>query len=87
VVAGRALHIVRRRADGLALSVIAAQSRERPVEVVLVQDGVFAELPALPAVCVNDEDVAARGIETPYRRVGYDDIANMVCGAASVTVW
>jgi sulfur transfer complex TusBCD TusB component (DsrH family) len=57
------------------------------VEVVLVQDGVFADMPASLSVCVNDEDAAARGIDTPYRRVGYVDIARMVCDAASVTVW
>ena len=87
MVAGRSLHIVRRRADGLAMSVIAAQSGARPVAVVLVQDGVFAEIPASPAVCVNDDDVVARGIETRYRRVKIDEIAKMVCDAASVTVW
>jgi len=69
------------------MSVIAAQSGARPVEVVLVQDGVFADIPASLAVCVNDEDVAARGIDTPYRRVGYTEIAKMVCDAACVTVW
>jgi sulfur transfer complex TusBCD TusB component (DsrH family) len=87
VVAGRVLHIVRRREDTLAMSVIAAQSRDRSVEVVLVQDGVFVELPATLAVSVNGDDVAARGIDTPYRRVGYDDIAKMVCDAVCVTVW
>jgi sulfur transfer complex TusBCD TusB component (DsrH family) len=69
------------------MSVIAAHSGDRTVEVVLVQDGVFAEIPAALAVCVNDEDVVARGIHTPYRRVGYDEIAKMVCDAACVTVW
>lgn len=83
----RSLHIVRRRGDELAMSVIAAQSRERPVEVVLVQDGVFADVPASLSVYVNDEDAAARGIDPPHRRVGYTDIARMVCDAASVTVW
>lgn len=69
------------------MSVIAAQSGARPVEVVLVQDGVFADIPPPLAVCVNDEDVVARGIDTRYRRVGYDEIAKMVCDAACVTVW
>lgn len=69
------------------MSVIAAQSRDRAVEVLLVQDGVFAELPGTLAVCVNDEDVVARGMDTAYRRVGYDEIARMVCDASSVTVW
>jgi hypothetical protein len=87
MVKGTALHIVRRRADGLALAVMAAQSRERGVEVVLVQDGVFADMPPSFSVCVSDEDAAARGIDTQHRRVGYDDIARMVCDAASVTVW
>jgi hypothetical protein len=87
MVAGRALHIVRRRADGLAMSVIDAQSGARPVEVVLVQDGVFTDIPASPAVCVNGEDVVARGIDTPHRRVSYDELAKMVCEAACVTVW
>ncbi len=87
MVKGAALHIVRRRADGLALAVMAAQSRERGVEVVLVQDGVFADMPPSLSVCVSDEDVTARGIDTQHRRVGYDDIARMVCDAASVTVW
>lgn len=69
------------------MSVIAAQSAARPVQVVFVQDGVFADIPASLAVCVNDEDVVARGIDTPHRRVGYAEIAKMVCDAASVTVW
>jgi sulfur transfer complex TusBCD TusB component (DsrH family) len=69
------------------MSVIAAQSGARPVEVVLVQDGVFADIPAALTVCVNDDDVAARGIDTPHRRVSYDEIAKMVCDAACVTVW
>ncbi|MFZ5875288.1 MAG: hypothetical protein ACOYXU_02650 [Nitrospirota bacterium] len=84
---GRALHIVRRRADEMAWAVIAAQGRESGVDVLLVQDGVFAEPPAGTTVWVNDEDVAARGIETPHRRVGYDEIAGMVVNAATVTVW
>jgi hypothetical protein len=71
----------------LALAVIAAQGRDRAVDVLLVQDGVLAELPATFAVCVNDEDVAARGIDTTHRRVGYEEIAKMVCDATSVTVW
>lgn len=81
------LHIVRRREDPLAMAVIAAQSQDRSVEVVLVQDGVFVELPGALAVSVSNDDVTARGIETPYRRVGYDDIAKMVCDASSVMVW
>lgn len=83
----RSLHIVRRRLDGLAVAVIAAQRRDRTVEVVLVQDGVFAQLPAETVVCVNDEDVTARGVDTSYRRVGYEHIAAMICGAERVTVW
>ncbi len=81
------MHIVRRREDRLAMSVIAAQSRNGSVDVVLVQDGVFSEFPSPLAVSVSHDDVTARGIDTPYRRVGYDDIAKMVCDAASVTVW
>ncbi|MFZ5861278.1 MAG: hypothetical protein ACOYXR_00310 [Nitrospirota bacterium] len=84
---GRALHIVRRRADDVAWAVIAAQGRESPVDVVLVQDGVFAEPPAGTTVWVNDEDAQARGITTPHRQVGYDEIAGMVVNAATVTVW
>jgi sulfur transfer complex TusBCD TusB component (DsrH family) len=87
VTAGRALHIVRRRADETAWAVIAAQNRESGVDVVLVQDGVFAEPPDGTTVWVNDDDVAARGIETPHRRVGYDELAGMVVNAATVRVW
>jgi sulfur transfer complex TusBCD TusB component (DsrH family) len=87
VVKGRVLHIVRRRVDDLAWDVIAAQNGDAAVDVVLVQDGVFAEPPAGMAVVLSDEDVGARGIETPHRRVGYDEIAGMVVDAATVTVW
>lgn len=87
MVGGRALHVVRRRADDMAWAVIAEQNRESPVDVLLVQDGVFAEPPAGVSVCANDEDVAARGLDTPHRRVGYDEIAGMVVNAATVRVW
>jgi sulfur transfer complex TusBCD TusB component (DsrH family) len=71
----------------MAWAVIGAQGRESGVDVLLVQDGVYAEPPAGATVWVNDEDVAARGIETTHPRVGYDEIAGMVVKAATVTVW
>jgi sulfur transfer complex TusBCD TusB component (DsrH family) len=87
VVKGGALHIVRKRADPLAVAMITEQSRRGPVGVILVQDGVYSELPAPCEVCVNDEDVTARGVTTAYRRVGYDDIARLVLDASTVMVW
>lgn len=81
------LHIVRRRADALATAMIEEQSRRGRVGVVLVQDGIFADMPASAEVCVNDEDVSARGVETVHRRVGYDEIARFVVDASTVMVW
>jgi sulfur transfer complex TusBCD TusB component (DsrH family) len=87
VVKGGALHIVRRRADALATAMIEEQSLRGRVGVVLVQDGIFADMPASAEVYVNDEDVKARGVETVHRRVGYDEIARFVVDASTVMVW
>ncbi len=81
------LHIVRRRADALATAMIEEQSRRGRVGVVLVQDGIFADMPASAEVYVNDEDVRARGVETVHHRVGYDEIARFVVDASTVMVW
>lgn len=81
------LHIVRKRADPMAMAVIAQQTRNERVGVVLVQDGVWADVPETVDVCVNQEDARARGVETRHRRVGYDEIAELVVAAARVMVW
>jgi sulfur transfer complex TusBCD TusB component (DsrH family) len=66
---------------------IEEQGRRGHVGVVLVQDGIFAAMPASAEVYVNDEDARARGVETVYRRVGYDEIARFVVDASTVMVW
>lgn len=84
---GGILHLVRKRIDPTAAAVIARQSRLGPVGVVLMQDGVFAEIPGAVEVYVNHEDAAARGIETAHRKVGYEEIAAFVVSASRVMVW
>jgi sulfur transfer complex TusBCD TusB component (DsrH family) len=87
MVAGGALHIIRKRGDAFAAAVIAEQRRKGPVGVVLVQDGILADVSPSVDVYVNGEDAVARGVETPYRRVGYEEIARFVADASSVMVW
>jgi len=87
MVAGGALHIIRKRGDAFAAAVIAEQRRKGPVGVVLVQDGILADVLPSVDVYVNGEDAVARGVETPYRRVGYEEIARFVADASSVMVW
>ena len=89
MVAGGALHIIRKRGDAFAAAVIAEQRRKGPVGVVLVQDGILADVsPSVDVdVYVNGEDAVARGVDTPYRRVGYEEIARFVADASSVMVW
>jgi len=86
-VKGGPLHIVRRRADALAAAMIADQGRRGPVGVVLVEDGVLANIPPGPSVWANADDVTARGITTPHRLIGYDEMAELVVAASRVTVW
>ena len=81
------MHIIRKRSDALAAAVIAEQSRKGPVGVVLVQDGVFADLSSSVEMYVNGEDAAARGVDTPHRRVGYEEFARLVAEASTVMVW
>ncbi len=87
MVSGGALHIVRKRGDALAAAVMTEQSRKGPVGVVLVQDGILADVPPSVEVYVNREDAAARGVDTPHCRVDYDEIARFVVDASTVTVW
>jgi hypothetical protein len=87
MVAGGALHIIRKRGDAFAAAVIAEQRRKGPVGVVLVQDGILTDVSPSVDVYVNGEDAAARGVDTPYRRVGYEEIARFVADASSVMVW
>lgn len=80
----KTLHILRKTTDPFAFEAIQSDPQ---AAVLLIQDAVLIKgsFPAETYAC--HEDLAARGIERPFRVVDYNDIARLIAEHDRVITW
>jgi len=83
----KTLHVIRKTTDPLAMEAIRSERGRREIGVLLLQDGVLARGAFPDATYVCEEDLAARGIKSPYRVVDYEAIARLMAEYDRVTTW
>ncbi len=83
----KVLHIIRDPREKLALEVARYQAGSKEVGLLLIQDGVLADLKLdLPVYALAD-DVEARGIQGRYPSVDYSEMVGLITGHDQVIVW
>ncbi len=80
----KTLHIVRKTNDPLAFETV--RNDPDPI-LLLIQDGVLAKGPFPPETYACREDLAARGIEPPFRVVDYTEIARLIAACDRAISW
>lgn len=80
------LHIIRDPRDPLPLGVVKASGQESEVSILLLQDGVLAQVSG-ERVYACAEDVRARGVFPPYQTVDYEGIVDLICTHDRVICW
>lgn len=83
----KSLHIMRKINDLFAREVIADEALAGAVALLLVQDGVLAKGDFPDETYVCQEDLAARGGESPHVSVNYPGIARLITECERVIVW
>ena len=83
----KSLHIVRKADDRLAMEAIQNEERQRPVALLLLQDGVLAKGRFPDETYACQEDLTARGIESRYKPIDYDAIAQLIAEYDRVVTW
>ncbi|MFQ5456176.1 MAG: DsrH/TusB family sulfur metabolism protein [Nitrospirota bacterium] len=81
------LHIIREPDEKTVLEIIEGEARNKKISILLVQDGVFADLDIPVNIYVNSEDIEARGIDTGYKEVDYEGIRKLIINHKRVIVW
>ncbi|MBI5166845.1 MAG: hypothetical protein HY998_03755 [candidate division NC10 bacterium] len=81
------LHIIRDPREQLALEVARYQADSREVSLLLIQDGVLADLMLdLPVYALTD-DMEARGIQGRYLLVSYPEVVRLIFEHDKVIIW
>lgn len=83
----KSLHIVRKIDDLLAREVIADEALTGTVALLLIQDGVLAKGDFPDETYVCQEDLAARGGQSPHVLVNYPGIVRLITECERVIVW
>lgn len=78
------LHMLRDLDARLCLEVLNPDAGD---QLVLVQDGVLARGPFPCATHVCRQDVAARGVTTPFPALDYDGIRDLMLAHEKVVLW
>jgi len=78
------LHILRDLDARLCLEVLSPDAGD---QLVLVQDGVLARGPFPCETHACEQDVAARGVTTPFDTLRYDGIRDLMLAHAKVVLW
>ncbi len=83
----KTLHILRKINDPFALAAITDEAGKWPTALLLIQDGVLTReiLPEETYVC--QEDLSARGAESPYPLINYAGIARLITECGRVITW
>jgi sulfur relay protein TusB/DsrH len=81
------LHVIRKTHGPLAAEAMESERRQRPVALLLIQDGVLAkgDFPEETYVCAEDQ--IARGIQRSYQAVDYTEMARLILKYDRVIVW
>jgi sulfur transfer complex TusBCD TusB component (DsrH family) len=82
------LHIIKKSSDPYALEIIAGQTKENEVSVVLIQEGVRMEID-LPEVKVFalEEDAAERNVRPKVKTIVYEGLLDLILEADAVVTW
>jgi sulfur transfer complex TusBCD TusB component (DsrH family) len=83
----RTLHLIRKSRDPLAEEAISHEARDGPVAVLLIQDGVLNRASFPGEIYVNREDLEARALESPHRKLDYTEIARLILQFDRTVVW
>lgn len=84
----KTFHFIRNLKDRLAADVISGSPEKGKDAVLLMHDAVYEKwAPEGVPVFACREDVAARGIETPYPPLSYEEVARMIVKYDRTIVW
>lgn len=83
----KVLHIIRDPREKLALEVARYQAGFKRVSLLLIQDGVLADIKSDFSVYALGEDMEARGIQGRYPSVDYSEMVGLITGHDQVIVW
>ncbi len=83
----KTLHIFRKINDPLAYAAISDEALQNPVALLLIQDGVLSEGDFPDETYVCQEDLSARGRESPYFTINYPGIVRLITECDRVVTW
>ncbi len=83
----KTLHILRKISDPLAMAVIAEEQKNAEVVLLLIQDAVLAKGDFPDACYVSEEDLSARGAESPYCLINAHGMAALIMDCQRVITW
>ena len=83
----KTLHILRKISDPLAMEVITEERKNAEVVLLLIQDAVLAKGNFPEATYVSEEDLSARGSETPYCLINAHGMACLIMDCDRVITW
>ncbi len=83
----KTLHILRKISDPLAIETITAERKNAEVVLLLIQDAVLAKGNFPDATYVSEEDLSARGGETPYCTINAHGMASLIMDCDRVITW
>jgi sulfur transfer complex TusBCD TusB component (DsrH family) len=83
----KTLHILRRISDPLAMELIDAERVQGSVALLLIQDAVLARGDFPPETYVLEEDLSARGEESPYCLINAHGMARLIMDCDRVITW
>jgi len=85
----KVLHIIRGVDEKTPLDIIEYEADRHDVTVLLIQDGVlYTDIKSSKyRIYASADDVMARGVDVPFRRVDYNRICDMIIENDKVVVW
>ncbi len=83
----KTLHILRKINDPFAIAAIADEIKKRPTALLLIQDGVLTREMFSEETYVCQEDLSARGAESPHLLINYAGIARLITECGRVIIW
>ncbi len=83
----KTLHILRKISDPLAMALIAEEQKRAKIVLLLIQDAVLANGDFPDETYVSEEDLSARGGETPYCLINAHGMAALIMDCDRVITW
>lgn len=83
----KTLHILRKISDPLAMEVIHEAQQNAEVVLLLIQDAVLAKGDFPEMTYVSEQDLSARGGDSPYCLINAHGIASLIMDCDRVITW